>query len=92
MTVFNLTKNQLKIIENLILNHDTFNDEERPIDQNFYNEKYNEIIKIIDEKEVDLYFKSLVVVAKSDNFAQNRVKTKQTLNKILAFEKLINKN
>lgn len=90
--IFNLTENQCKIIENLILNHDIFNDETRPIDQNLYNEKYNQIIKIIDKNEVKTYFKSLVIVVKSDNFAQNRVKTKVTLKKVLDFEKLINKN
>ncbi len=89
---FNLTKNQTKIIENLILNHDIFNDETRPIDIKFYNQLYNEIIKVIDEKEVEIYFKSLVIVVKSDNFAQNRAKTKATLKKVLDFEKLINKN
>ncbi len=89
---FNLCKRQCKLIENIILNHDTFNDEIRPIDQNLYNEKYKEIINFIDEKDCEFYFKSLVIVAKSDNYAQNRIKTKETLNKVIAFEKLINKS
>ncbi len=87
--VFNLTKNQEIVIVNLILNHDTFNDEDRLIDINLYFEKQNQISKVIDKSDVDFYFKSLVIVAKSDNFAQNRQKTKPTLNKILAFEKLL---
>ncbi len=86
-----LTNSQISIIENLILNHDTFNDEERQIDQNLYNEKYNQIKGKIEDNLIDFYLKSLVIVAKSDNFAQNRIKAKPTLKKVLAFEKLLNK-
>lgn len=94
--IFNRVKGNLylsnveqDVIENLILNHDTFNDEQRNIDQNLYNEKYNECIGKIDESLINFYFKSLVIVAKSDNFAQNRLKAKPTLLKVLAFENLI---
>ncbi len=86
---FNFTLNQSLLIENLILNHDTFNDESKNIDQALYNEKYNEIIKVIDEKDAIFYFKSLVIIVKSDNFAQNRIKAKSTLKKVVLFEKLI---
>ncbi len=84
-----LSEKECDLIENLILNHDTFNDEIRPINQFLYNEKLNEIIGKIDKSDIDFYFKSLVIVAKSDNFAQNQQKTKSTLNKIIAFENLL---
>ncbi len=86
---FNLEQNEILIIQRLIINHDTFNDLNiSDITENFVINKIEEMKKFLPKKDVIGYFKSIIIMAKSDNFAQNKELTKSTLNAVKTFEKV----
>lgn len=86
---FKLTENEIMLISLLIKNHDTFNDLDiNIITENFVKNKVEELKNILPLKTITNYFKCLIIMAKSDNFAQNKELTKSTLNAVKTFEKV----
>ena len=86
---FVLEQNEILIIQFLIENHDTFNDlKVNDITESFVINKVEEMKKVLPIKDVIGYFKCLIIMAKSDNFAQNKELTKSTLNVVKTFEKV----
>ena len=86
---FVLEQNEILIIQCLIENHDTFNDlNVNDITENFVINKIEEMKKVLPKNDVIGYFKCLIIMAKSDNFAQNKELTKSTLNAVKTFEKV----
>lgn len=93
---FNLSNYDKEIIKLLIMHHDMFNglsvvekSGEKCVNKAFVKECISLVKGKV--KSVKDFYKMLVIVVKSDNFAQNRTLTKGTLKAALKFEELLNK-
>ena len=93
---FSLTSYDKTIIKLLIEHHDMFNgltvvenNKDKCVNKQFVLESINLVKDKV--KRVKDFYKSLLIVVKSDNFAQNTALTKGTLIAAQKFEKLLNK-